>query len=135
MHENIRRLLNIAEAWVNQIGVSAIPKVTEVIKDRSFRLTLEYRLLRVAALHDAESAFEYALTVTGIGYSNPAAPVLSIWAEKDPHAAWDRLSVMDTTSERAALIRELFASWGANDSQSLLDSLDEFPKTFRMKLA
>ena len=126
-HEKIKRLLNITEAWVNQSGVSAIPKVTEAIKDQSLQRTLQYRLLRVAALQDAESAFEYAITVTGSGFSNPASPVLSIWAEQDPHAAWERLSVMDPTSEREELIQTLIAHWGANDSQSLMDSLGNFP--------
>ena len=127
-HENVRRLLNVAEAWVHQIGVSAIPKVTEVVKDQNLRLTMQSRLLRVAALQDAESAFEYAITVTGSRYSRPANPVLSIWAEQDPHAAWERLSVMDSTDERKELIQTLLASWGGNDSQSLMESLGDFPK-------
>ena len=127
-HENVRRISNIAEAWVDQIGVSAIPKVTDVIKDQSLRLTMQYRLLRVAALQDAESAFEYAITVTGSAHSNPANPVLSIWAEQDPQAAWERLSVMDTTDKRKELVRTLFAQWGSDDPQSLMESFGDFPK-------
>lgn len=77
VQENIKRILNIAEAWVAQIGVSAIPNVTEVIKDPTFRRTLQYRLLHVAALQDAASTFEYALTIPGNGLSSPASSVLS----------------------------------------------------------
>ena len=127
VYENIRRISNIAEAWVKQSGVSAIPQMTEIIKDQNLQQQLQYRLLRVAALQDAESAFEYAINLPRSGYSIPALPVMSIWAENDPLAAWERLSVMDTISEREDLTRELFRNWAANDTQSLMDSLGKFP--------
>ncbi|MXW06929.1 MAG: hypothetical protein F4Z87_02165 [Gammaproteobacteria bacterium] len=126
-YENFRRITNIAEAWIEQIGVNAIPRVTEVIEDQSLRDQLQYRLLRVAALQDAKSAFEYAITLPHSGFSNPASPVLSIWAENDPLAAWERISILDTASEREDLTQELFSTWVSNDAQSLKDSLGKFP--------
>ena len=125
-YENLRRITNIAEAWINQIGVSAIPRITEVIEDQSLRDQLQYRLLQVAAMKDAKSTFEYAITLPDSGFTHPAYPVLPIWAEKDPMAAWERISILDAASEREDLTRELFSVWASIDSQSLTDSLSNF---------
>ena len=125
-YENLRRITNIAEAWINQIGVNAIPRIIEVIEDQSLRDQLQYRLLQVAAMKDAKSTFEYAITLPDSGFTHPAYPVLPIWAEKDPMAAWERISILDSASEREDLTRELFSVWASIDSQSLTDSLSNF---------
>ncbi len=126
-YENLRRITNIAEAWINQIGVNAIPRITEVIEDQSLRDQLQYGLLQVAAIKDAKSTFEYAITLPDSGFTHPAYPVLPIWAEKDPMAAWQRISILDTASEREDLTQELFSVWASLDTQSLKNSLGNFP--------
>lgn len=126
-YENFSRITNIAEAWIKQIGVGAIPRITEVIEDQRLREQLQYRLLRVAGLQDAKSTFEYAITLPNIGFSNPASSIVYMWAEKDPVAAWERISILETASERDDLTQELFSAWVSNDAQHLMDSLGKFP--------
>ena len=127
VYDNVRRISNIAEAWVKQIGVSAIPKITEVIEDQNLQRQLQYRLLRIAALQDAESTFEYAITLPSIGFSNPASPVMSVWADENPVAAWERISILDSDSLREDLTQTLFSTWVSNDAEHLMDSLGKFP--------
>lgn len=126
-YENLRRITNIAEAWIKQIGVSAIPRIIETIEDQSLQDQLQYGLLQIAALKDAKSTFEYAITLPNSGFTHPAYPVLPIWAEKDPMAAWERISILDTASEREDLTQELFSVWASIDTQSITDSLGNFP--------
>ena len=126
-YENLRRITNIAEAWIKEIGVSAIPRITEVIEDQGLRDQLTYLLLRVAELKDAKSTFEYAITLPNVGFSNPASSVLYSWAERDPVAAWERISILEPSSEREDLTKTLFSAWVSNDAQHLMDSLGKFP--------
>ncbi|MYD46436.1 MAG: hypothetical protein F4W92_08800 [Gammaproteobacteria bacterium] len=126
-YENLRRITNIAEAWINQIGVNAIPRITEVIEDQGLRDQITYLLLRVAELKDAKSTFEYAMTLPNVGFSNPASSVLYSWAERDPVAAWERISTLEPPSEREELMQTLFSAWVSNDAQHLMDSLGTFP--------
>jgi len=126
-YENLRRITNIAEAWIKEIGVSAIPRITEVIEDQGLRDQLTYLLLRVAELKDAKSTFEYAITLPNVGFSNPASSVLYSWAERDPVAAWERISILEPPSEREDLTKTLFSAWVSNDAQHLMDSLGKFP--------
>lgn len=126
-HDNVRRISNIAEAWVKQSGVSVIPQVTEAIKDQGLQSQLQHQLLRIAAAQDVESAFEYAMSLPKGGFSYPAVPVVSIWAKNDPFAAWERLSAIDVIDEREKLTQRLFSDWVNHDAQSLLGALSNFP--------
>lgn len=128
VQENFLRLLNIAEAWVKQSGMKVIPIITESIKNQGLRQSLQYRILHTAALQDVEAAFEYAIHLPDIGYLNPISSVLSVWAEIDPLAAWERIKTIESAKVRKNLVEDLMNYWSTNDHQLLLESLDRFPR-------
>lgn len=126
--ENIRRLRNIAEAWVKQSGINVIPTITESIRDLRTRQSLQYHMLHIAALQNVEAAFEFAVQLPDVGYLNPVSSVLSVWADVDPLAAWERISAIKSARVRKNLVSELMGYWTTNDHQLLLESLDRFPR-------
>ncbi len=121
-------LLDVATAYVTEVGANALQKVLASMANRESRIYLVGRLLEDISRDDPSGALRLATSVDALD-RDILESVVRNWAKSDGLLALRAAQEVDAGGNR--LQRAAIDAWADADPDSLLDQLDRLPVNLR----
>lgn len=121
-------LLDVATAYVTEVGANALQKVLASMANRESRVYVVGRLLEDISRDDPSRALHLATSVDALD-RDILESVVRNWAKSDGLLALKAAQEVDAGGNR--LQRAAIDAWADADPDSLLDQLDRLPENLR----
>ncbi len=132
-----RMLGQLAYSWIVKDGVTAFEKMRHSLP-ADFSLLETTKFVSVELI-DFSPQLAFDLVVAGklrekeTAYLQLAMDVITEWAKTDPSKAFDATGAVIEQAFQARLRHRLLWAWAQNNPDSLLNSIDELPKSLQLK--
>ena len=123
---NTSAILRIANAWIEESGLSVLDQVYESLTNTQVRQDVIRNVLAEVVHTDPEGAFNYAVTMND-QYNSPVRVVAGIWAKSDPRSALSAAIAIKMMSARKAAAEEVVRAWARSGPKELLEVVDALP--------
>ena len=123
---NTSAILRIANAWVEESGLSVLDQVYESLTNIQVRQDVIRQVLFEAAQTDPKDAFNYAVAMND-QYNSMVSVVASTWARSDPRSALSAAIEIKKVSARKAAAEEVVRAWARSEPRELLEGVDALP--------
>ena len=127
----LRTMAQIARAWVLNDGVGAFDKLMESLPNQSTLREIAESVVQEFANRDPRQAFDLAVHVRSLGVVGTTRLAIATWSGKDPLAALEAVSTLESKYLREKLQDELLQSWARNDARDLLNHASGLPEQMR----
>lgn len=119
------QLIQVAEAWVLKDGYGVL---TNIFNDlRQIHSSLFEEILMKLAKYDPDRVFQLITDMPLEVRSNVAAPMLGLWAKRDPNQAMEAAGLLEHQQVRWQAQRIVTYRWAQDQPRDLLGSLTLLP--------
>lgn len=133
-------LTDVATAWVNESGISALDEIRESLTDYEVRRNVIGRTLVELMLTMPEKALDFAVERNISGRTETIMSMVNKWARVDPIASLNRVHAMPSSGLRRLLEQNVIKQWlpafpqlgqSEGNPSDILESLHLIPEELR----
>lgn len=125
--DNVENLVQVADAWVRQIGLGVLSQINDSINDRSRKIEVARAVVTRAARRDPSGTVSQLLSMDEPLAKSVASTAVRIWAKSDPQSAMAAASSVKSGPLRRSLEQSVISVWANNNPNELLASIDSLP--------
>lgn len=123
-----RALINIAQQWYENDGLSMIDEISATSFNKNFERGIMHHIFEQEAEKSPEYAFQSAMKLpVDDRYTGIQEMVVSTWAKSDPQAAYEAVNSVKHSGQRRNLQLHVISRWARSKPRFVLENLEIFP--------
>ena len=127
--EQTQFLVQVLSVWLSEEGINALEEIKASLPDGFLGETAPtFSIIHDLSEHSPELALQLSVATGSVGIGGLAWLTVRKWAESDPTAALDAVSLLEGQSMKRMLQAQVLVSWAAQNPHELLDATRTMPK-------
>ncbi|MYD79619.1 MAG: hypothetical protein F4X44_03290 [Gammaproteobacteria bacterium] len=128
-NEQNQFLAQILIVWLSQEGIDAFEEIEASLPDAFLGETAPaFSVINELAVNNPELALQLSVAAGSVGFGGLAWLTVRRWAESDPLAAFNAVSLLEGRSLKRMLQDQVLVSWAAQNPHELLDATHTIPQ-------
>lgn len=127
--EQTQLLVQVLSVWLSEEGIDALEEIKAFLPDGFLGETgPTFSIIHDLSEHSPELALQLSVATGSVGIGGLAWLTVRKWAESDPTAAFDAVSLLEGQSMKRMLQDQVLVSWAAQNPHELLDATHTMPQ-------
>lgn len=127
--EQTQFLVQVLSVWLSEEGIEALEEIKAFLPDGVLGETAPtFSIIHDLSEKSPELALQLSVATGSVGLGGLAWLTVRKWAESDPTAAFDAVSLLEGQSMKRMLQDQVLVSWAAQNPHELLDATHTMPQ-------